>query len=140
MAKYVYEVLEEASKAKKKEDKINVLKENESWALKDILRGSIDENIKWNMPPGEPPYTPAEAHNHPANLLRENVKFSYFAVGGKGKDLPKFKRERLFIGLLEGVHPKDAELVLDMINKKAPKGVTRKLVDETFPGLLSDSK
>ena len=55
-----------------------------------------------------------------------------------GGSMPKFKRERLFIGMLEGIHPKDAELVVGMINKKPPKGVTRKLVEETFPGLLQD--
>lgn len=138
MRKYVFEVLEEVSKAKKKADKISILKSNESWALKDILRGSIDSKVVWELPTGEPPYTPAEPHNHPANLHRENTKFAYFARGGKGREMPKFKRERLFIGMLEGVHPKDAELIVGMINKKPPKGVTRKLVEETFPGLLQD--
>lgn len=138
MAKYVYEVLEEVAKAKSKTDKIKVLKQNETWALKDIIRGSMDSTVKWDLPDGEPPYTASEAHNHPTNLLRENTKFAYFAVGGKGRDLPKFKRERLFIGMLEGIHPEDARLVINMINKKTPKGLTRPVVQEAFPGLLRD--
>lgn len=136
MAKYVYEVLQEAGKKRKKEDKINILKENESWALKDILRGSFDDKVVWELPEGEPPYTPAEPFNHPANLLRENVKFAYFARGGKGRDMPKFKRERLYIGMLEGIHPEDAKLVIGMMNKNPPKGITKNIVNEAFPGLI----
>lgn len=138
MKQYVYEVLDEVNSKKKKVDRIKILKENETWALKDILRGSMDKTIKWNLPGGDPPYTPSEEHNAPANLIRENTKFKYFAKGGPGDQLPGFKRENLFIGLIEGVHPKDAQLVIDMINKKAPKGITRQIVQEAFPGLLQD--
>ena len=138
MKQFVYEVLDEVNSKKKKVDRIKILKENETWALKDILRGSIDKTIKWNLPEGEPPYTPSEEHNAPTNLLRENTKFRYFAKGGPGDQLPGFKRENLFIGLIEGVHPKDAKLVIDMINKKVPKGITREIVKEAFPGLLQD--
>jgi hypothetical protein len=138
MAKYVFEVLSDVAKAKTKADKIKVLKQNETWALKDIIRGSMDTTVKWDLPEGAPPYTASEPHNHPANLLRENTKFAYFAVGGKGGQMPKFKRERIFIGILEGIHPEDAKLVIDMVNKKTPKGLTRPVVQEAFPGLLRD--
>ena len=78
MAKLVYQVLEEVRKKRSKKEKIEILKANESWPLKDVIRGSMDPTIEWNLPPGEPPYTAAEAHNAPANLLRENKKFGYF--------------------------------------------------------------
>lgn len=135
---YVFEVLERVQKAKKKEDKIKILKTNESWALKDIIRGSIDTTVVWNLPKGKPPYTAALEQSHPANLLRENVKFKYFVKGGQGDKLPAIKREALFIGMLEGIHPKDAELVVNMINKDKPKGIARKLIEEAFPNLLRD--
>lgn len=138
MKQYVFEVIEEVNKKRKKEDKIKILKENESWALKDIIRGSMDSTIIWNLPEGAPPYTAAPEHSHPANLLRENVKFKYFVKGGPGDDMPAFKRENLFIGILEGVHPEDAQLVIGMINKEPPKGLTRPMVKEAFPGLLKD--
>lgn len=138
MKQYVFEVIEEVNKKRKKEDKIKILKENESWALKDIIRGSMDSTIAWNLPAGAPPYTAAPEHSHPANLLRENVKFKYFVKGGPGDQMPAFKRENLFIGILEGVHPEDAQLVIGMINKEPPKGLTRPMVKEAFPGLLKD--
>jgi len=138
MKQYVFEVFEEMNKKPNKADKIKVLKENETWALKDIIRGSMDSTVKWNLPTGAPPYTAALEQSHAANLLRENKKFRYLAKGGPGDELPAYKRENLFIGILEGVHPKDAELVIGMINKEKPKGLTRPIVEEAFPGLLRD--
>ena len=136
LMKLVHEVLEEVSKKKSKKDKVAILKENETWALKDVIRGSMDPTVKWHLPGGTPPYTAAEEHNCPANLHRENVKFAYLVKGGKGEELPAFKRENIFIGMLEGVHPKDAELLVAMINKETPKGLTKAVVEEAFPGLL----
>lgn len=134
--KLVYEVLEEVSKKKSKKEKVAVLKENETWALKDIIRGSMDPTVKWNLPGGVPPYTACEPHNAPANLHRENTKFTYFVKGGKGDSLPAYKRENIFIGMLEGVDPNDAQLLVAMINKETPKGLTKPVVEEAFPGLL----
>lgn len=136
MAKYVFEVLEEVSKTSKKAEKVNILRKNDSQALRDIIFGSMDARLLWNIPAGEPPYTPAEEHNAPTNLLRERTKFMYFAKGGKGDRMQKFKRERLFLELLEGIHPEDAKLVINMVNKKTPKGLTKPVVKEAFPGLL----
>ena len=133
--KYIFEILEDISKAKKKADKIQILKQNDTWALKDVIRGSMDMTIKWVIPDGDPPYTPSEAHNHPTDLRRQNSKFKYF-VEGMEKSTPQFKKERMFLLMLEGIHPKDAQVVVNMINKKTPKGLTRAIVEETFPGLL----
>ena len=129
MNKYLFEVMQEVAKAKKKTDKVSILKQNETWALKDIIRGSMDKTVKWSLPDGEPPYTPAESHNHPTDLRRQNVMFM---------DTPKFKKERMFLEMIEGVHPEDAKLVIGMINKETPKGITRAVVEEAYPGLLQD--
>ena len=136
--KYIYEVIELAAKAKKKADKVKVLKENESWALKDILRGTLDSTVKWILPPGQPPYNPSDGHNHPSDLRRKNTDFRFFVKGGEGERLPAYKRENIFIGLIEAVHPEDAKLVISMINKEKFPGITRPVVQEAFPGLLLD--
>ena len=138
MKQYVFEVLEEMAKQRNRNDKVRVLKENETWALKDIIRGSMDSTIKWNLPEGEPPYTAAAAHSHPTNLTKQNAQFKYFVKGGQGDALPKFKREQIFIGILEGVHPEDAKLVINMINKKKIPGISKPVVEEAFPKLLQD--
>ena len=138
MTKFVYEVLEEVAKKRSKKDKVAILKDNESWALKDIIRGSMDSSVKWNLPGGQPPYEPSEGHNHPSNLLKENEQFKYFVKGGPGDQMPDLKRENIFIGLIEGVHPQDAKLIIAMINKEKPKGLSKQVVQEAFPGLLRD--
>jgi len=137
MVMLVHEVLEEARKKRKKEERVQVLKSNNSWALKDILRGSMDPTIEWNLPAGEDvPYEPNQPHSAPGNLLRENKKFKYFVKGGAGDGMMKAKREKIFIGILETIDPNDALLVINMINKQPPSGITKQVVEEAFPGLL----
>lgn len=137
MVKQVYEVFELFEKAKTRADKIKVLKDNESWALKDIIKGSMDPKIEWLLPKGEVPYTPSEAHNHPSSLLKRHKDFKYVVRSKLAADMPSFKREKIFLGIIESIHPKDAELVCKMINKEKPvKGITEKIVEEAFPGLL----
>lgn len=138
MTLLVYEVIDKATKARKKEQKVEILQANESWALKDILRGTYDTTVRWNLPAGEPPYEPNDGYNAPSNLLKRNTDFRYFIQGGDGDKLPAFKRENIFIGLIEAIHPQDAKLVISMINKEKLGGVTRNVVEEAYPGLLLD--
>jgi len=135
----VWEVIEKVKKCRHKADAVKVLKDNESWALKDILRGTFETTLEWNLPGGEPPWTPCEPHNAPTNLLKEHTQFVYFVKGFKESSrLTPVKRESIFLGLIEGIHPNDAQLVIDMINKQKPDGVSRPMVEEAFPGLLQD--
>ena len=135
MAKLPHLVMEDFTKAKSKAEKIAVLRSNESWALKDLLKGSLDPKVKWHLPEGAPPYQPS-SHSEPmASIFRENTKFRYF-VKNNNINISQIKREQIFIGVLEAVHPKDAELVISMINKKPPvKGLTFKIAQEAFPDL-----
>jgi len=134
----VYEVLDKAGKARKKEQKVQILVDNESWALKDVLRGTYDSKVHWILPGGEPPYTPNKPESAPSNLLKRNTDFRYFVHGGDGTKLPPFKREAIFIGLIEAIHPEDAKVVINMINKEKIHGITRNIIEEAFPGLLLD--
>lgn len=135
--KLIYEVLAAAAKAGTKQQKIDVLKANESWALKDILRGTFDDTVQWLLPAGKPPYTPAKLDSIPTNLLQQNTKFKYFVKGGGYEKMMNVKREVMFIGMLETIHPQDAEVVLAMVAKTSPvKGITKKLVQEAFPQLI----
>ena len=137
MVKQVYEVFEDFSKAKTRAEKVEILKKNETWALKDIIKGSMDPKVEWLLPKGEVPYTPCDAHNHPTTLLKKHKDFKYVVRSKLAQELPVFKREKIFLGIVESIHPKDAELVCKMINKKKPvDGITPKLVEEAFPGLL----
>ena len=133
----IYEILEAASKARLKADKIKILKDHDSWALRDVLRATYDKKIEFLIPDGEPPYTPNKPESVPSNLLRKNVDFKYIVKGGIREDMPAFKREKIYIGLLESIHPKDAKVVINMVNRKRPApGITENIVKEAFPSLF----
>lgn len=138
--KYIFEIFEEVANAKNKADKVAILQKNSCGALRDIIRGSIDKTIVWYVPKGKVPYEPGEERTAPKNLRKESMKFTYFVKGGKADKINQIKRERIFLEVVESIHPKDAELCVGMINKKPPKGVTRAIANEAFPGLLKDNK
>jgi hypothetical protein len=134
----VYEILERVGKETKRQEKINILqKHKDITALKDVCRGFFDDVVQWNLPPGKPPYEPCTEESVPSTLRKQNQQFRYFVKGGQGDRLPAFKREKIFIGVLESIHPADAEIVISMTNKKpTTKGFTKKLVQEAFPDLI----
>lgn len=135
--KHVYEVIEAVEKASKREEKIQLLRQNESWALKDVLRATYDDTIQFLLPPGSPPYTANQEGSIPSNLLKQNTQFRYFVKNPDSVKMMPVKRERMFINMLESIHPKDADLCIKMINKESlGKGITKKLVQEAFPGLI----
>lgn len=134
----ISEVVRKVCNARKKDDKIKILKENDTAALCDYLRGTYDSSIQWNLPAGAPPYTASEIHNAPSSFRKKNVELRHFVKGLAGDKLPAYKREHLFINLLEAIDPREAELLIEMINKKKRKGITRPVIEAAFPNLLQD--
>ena len=136
----VYEVLERFEKLKTRQEKISHLQQHNSHALQSVLRGTFDDKVQWLLPAGDPPYTPAQVASVPSNLLKQHTKLMFFVKGVKqAEDLPAFKRERIFLDMLESIHPEDAQVLLKMKDKKPPaKGLTKNLVKEAFPKLISE--
>lgn len=134
----VYEILQKFENAKNKQERVKVLQQNDIMPLFDVLQGTFDDSIQWNLPGGTPPYTPSSEESPPSSLLRQHRNFKYFVKGLRDSSrLNPIRRERMFIDMLEAVHPKDAEILVSMINKKSPvKGLTKKLVQEAFPQLI----
>jgi hypothetical protein len=55
------------------------------------------------------------------------------------EELPMLRREGMFVGLLERSDPQDALLLIAIKDKKLSyKGLTYKLVKDTWPDLLPD--
>jgi len=140
MKKYeVFEILQQVEKAKSRKEKITILQSNNIMPLKDVLRGTFDESIQWNLPAGDNvPYEPSREESVPSTLRKQHMKFKYFVKGlRESESLTSVRRESIFLGMLEAIHPEDAKVVVSMINKKSPvKGLTKKLVEEAFPGLI----
>lgn len=138
--KDVFEILEEFNKADNKSARVDVLKKySDHAAFKDILRGTFDDSLEFLLPEGKPPYTPNRPESTPSTLRKQHKQFGMFIKGGPGAKLPAYKREGAFIRLLESIHPKDAEVVLSMTQKKSPtKYLTKKLVQEVLPELIKN--
>lgn len=134
----INEILTKAGEAKTKEEKIKVLRTYNTMALRDILKIGFDENVKFVFPSGAPPYIPFEAEVPPSSLRKQNKRFKYF-LSNFNTNLPMLKREKMFINVLESIDKEDAKLLIDAKDKKLNgryKGITKKLVQDAFPGLL----
>lgn len=130
------EFLENVSKLKKRDEKIQALRFNDSFELRSVLQGAFDSRIKWLLPETNPPYKPNDLPDQEAVFLREIRKLSYFVEGGQPVKT-QGQREMMFIQLLENVAPADSTLLLSMKDKKLPwKGIDEQMVREAFPDLL----
>jgi hypothetical protein len=131
-------IFAEVAKAKTKEAKKEVLLRHEqNGALKEILKYTFNPDIKFLLPPGNPPYKTVVDESENPTYLYGLVRKLYLFVEGGNPNLKQVRREYLFIELLESIHPLEAELLLQIKDKKIKcKGLTYNLVKETFPELL----
>jgi len=137
----ISEILTLCSKQTTTADKVNVLQQNDCIPLRVILSYSLDPRVKWLLPAGVPPYKPTEFLDQQGNLYRNIRKINLFVEGGDHPDMHTIKRETLFIQFLEGLDPEDAKLICSIKDKRIPyKGITSKLVNTAFPGLLPDKE
>ena len=56
MTPLISEVLSKLAKAKTKDQKVRILRENDTSPLRMILKASFDPSIEWELPEGEVPY------------------------------------------------------------------------------------
>lgn len=134
----VFEILQRFTEQPNRQKKIKYLQENAIPAVRDVCRGAYDDRLEFLLPEGKPPYTPNKPESVPSSLRRAHRQFGDFVKGARSAGQPQFKLERKFIQLLESIHPEDSLIVLNMVAKKAPvKGLTKKIVEEAFPNLLS---
>jgi hypothetical protein len=135
----ISEILATANKLGSKGKRISYLQEQDCTALKDVLRIALDDAITLSLPPGEPPFKKfnTEGKDKPEELRFMYPKFRNF-VKAASPNLNQFKRETVFIDLLESIHPDDAKLFCDAKDKKLKyKYITKTLVKAAFPNLIS---
>ena len=129
------EVLQKISNAKTKAEKIKLLQEYNTPALRQILIANFDESVVSLLPPGDVPYTKNEApeETEHTKLDHEYRKLYLFFKGGAS--ISQTRRESLFIQLLEGLHEGEAEVLCLMKDRKIGKRwkITKQCVEEAFP-------
>jgi hypothetical protein len=129
------EVFSVVEKEQTDSGKVNILRHHDTPVLRQIVKYALDLNIKWLLPPGKPPYSPSQEIGCEGRLISEARRLYLFIEGGN-PSLTKIRMETLFVQLLEAVHPKDAELLLLMKDRKLPGNVNLEIVNEAFPGLI----
>ena len=130
------EIATKINNAKDKPRKLKVLKDNDSVALRQVLKGAFDPKIEWLLPSGEVPYKVNEAPiGTEHTLLSQEAKRLYLFTKGGDNTLSSTKRETLFIQMLEGLTGEEAKFLVAVVNKKVNneyKGFTANLVKEAF--------
>ena len=161
---FIFEILDLVSKQKSNAKKVQVLTTYEHDALKSVLKWNFDPGIISLLPPGEVPYAEPEEQTAYAGTLSENLrreaagggsatgqdldgrgrtslrrewKNLYHYVRGGNDKLPKARREMMFINLLRGLHPREAELLCLVKDKdlESQYDISWANVKQAFPNM-----
>jgi len=135
---FVHEVLEQISKQRTKAKKVELLKEYRSDALVSLLIWNFDDSVISMLPDGEVPYERSEVPlgtDH-TSLRKEYRNLYHFVKGGNDK-LSKTRRESMFIQMLEGLHPTEADILCLVKDKQLQSvyKINRALIEEAYPDI-----
>ena len=135
---FLHEILELASKQRAKAKKVEILQQYENDALKTIFIWNFDETVISVLPVGEVPFNKNEVPvgtDHTS--LRREYKHLYNFVKGGNDGLSGLRRETMFIQMLEGLHPEEAELICLCKDKKLAEKykITYDVVKQAYPDI-----
>ena len=164
---FAYEVLEAASKQRTKARKIEVLQKYAHDSIMAIMIWNFDETAISVLPPADVPYGNNREDNNvtgtlsdkindavdkmsemgstslgsqdqgQASIRKEYTKFYNFIKGGNDK-LSGLRRETMFINILEGLHPLEAEILVLVKDKKLTDKykITKEIVSAAYPQII----
>jgi hypothetical protein len=137
----VSEIIQRVSNAKTRDEKIAILRHYDTPALRAILIWNFDDSVQSDLPEGEVPYAPNDAPigTEHSRIEHEWQKFNHFVKGVS--NVTKFKKEMMFVQLLEALHASDAELICLMKDKQIHKRykITKVVVQDAFPEIVFSS-
>ena len=164
---FVHEVLELASSQRANARKVEALQKYGEDAVKVILKWNFDDNIVSALPEGEVPYAEEEDQLVYSGSLSQNIareaaggdsataqdmdgrgrttlrrewKNLYHYVRGGNDGLTKTRREMMFINLLKGLHPKEAEILVLIKdgNLEDKYKISKKNVKDAYPAMTAE--
>ncbi len=143
MATSLLQLLELVDRAKSQKERGELLKQNQTDHLENLLWYTFHPDVKFLLPEGKPPFNAAAEDPASTMLYGQIRKLRYFVdgPGGEafcvGQNINSVKRESMYIGMLESVTPREAEILINMKKKDLGiRGLTYKLVSDTFPHLI----
>ena len=160
---FVFEVLDLVDKQRSKAKKIEVLQKYQSNHLKAVFIWNFDDSVISLLPEGEVPYgnlvedgtskgtlsqkissrtrsdniayngAEEDLRAQKSSIANEADKFYNFIQGGN-PSLNAIKRELMFINILEGLHPREAEIVVLIKDKRLGERykITKALVSDAY--------
>ena len=159
---FVFEILDAASSQKSKAKKVEALRKYEHPSVKMIFIWNFDSSVISLLPPGEVPYGETNAQTTFAGTLSDNLikeaqggesatgqdldgrgktslrreyqNLYHYVKGGNDK-LTTTRREMMFINLLEGLHPRESEILILTKDKKLTDKykISLDVVKEAYP-------
>jgi hypothetical protein len=163
---FAFEVLALAAKQRSNAKKVEILQKYEHPSIKALFIWNFDESVISVLPPGEVPYSSAQEQTSYSGTLSEKIedavgkmgelnsrslgatdqgrssirkeysKFYNFVKGGNDS-LPSLRRETMFINVLEGLHPLEAEILCLVKDKKLETKykISKEIVSQAYPDI-----
>jgi hypothetical protein len=164
---FVFEILNLVSKQRTNIKKVEILKKYVDPSLKAIFIWNFDESVISALPEGIVPYSSVGEQNSFSGTLSEKIEdavgkmsemgsnslgsqdqgFSsirkeytrfYNFVRGGNDGLTSLRRETMFINVLEGLHPLEAEILCLVKDKKLQTKykITKEIVAQAYPEIV----
>ena len=162
---FVFEVLDLASQQKSSAKTVEALKQYEHDCVKMIMVWNFDSSVISLLPEGEVPYgetqnqtvykgslsenlareaaggesaTGQDLDGRGRTSLRREYQNLYHYVKGGNDTLTTTRREMMFINLLQGLHPREAEVIVLTKDKKLGDKykITLDQVKEAYPDIV----
>ena len=162
---FVFEILDLASAQNTNAKKVEVLKNYEHDCVKMVLIWNFDSSVISLLPPGEVPYGETNAQTTFAGTLSDNIakeaaggesatgqdldgrnkttlrreyRNFYHYVQGGNNSLSTVRREMMFIDLLQGLHPKEAEILVLVKDKdlETKYDISLDNVKQSYPDIV----
>ena len=133
----ISEVLQKVHSAKTKAQKVKILQDNNTNALRSILIANFDESVQSLLPEGSVPFEKNDAPVGTEHTVLEQEYRKLYLFFKGGSTIKQSQRENLFIQMLEGLSVEEAELLILVKDKALNKKyrVTRACVENAFPSI-----
>ena len=163
---FSFEILNLVSKQRSNAKKVELLQRYDHPSLKTIFIWNFDETVTSILPQGEVPYAATSEQNSFSGTLSEKItdavdkmsemgsnslgsqdqgkssirkeyqKFYNFVKGGND-GLSSLRRESMFINILQGLHPLEAEILILVKDKKLATKykITKENISEAYPDI-----
>ena len=135
---FIHEILDLVSSKRTIDQKVSALQEYRTDALTAVLIWNFDDSVISLLPEGEVPYQRNEVPvgtDHTS--LRHEWKNLYHFIKGGNDSLSKTRRETMFIQMLEGLHPEEADLICIIKDKGLSNKykISKQAVEKAFPDI-----